>query len=149
MIVLIYGQPACGKTTLSKGIKNKYNIPIPIVTIDGDEWREISSNTAYDKEGRMKNLLSAFKLALNLEKQGFLPILSFVCPYEEARQFLRDKTLLVEIYLQYNEDRGRNSYAVPDFEEPKGEVLHLNTTLCQLPLCVELSLMRIYRHFEL
>ena len=71
MIVLLYGQPACGKTTLAKGIKEKYNINIPIVTIDGDEWRGICSNKAYDKEGRMKNLLSAFKLALNLEKQGF------------------------------------------------------------------------------
>jgi hypothetical protein len=147
MIILIYGQPASGKTTLAKGIIDKFNLNKCLINIDGDEWREIVSNKAYDKEGRLKNLLSAFKLSLNLENQGFIPILSFVCPYEEAREFLRNKSNLVEIYLQHSEDRGRREFAASDYEEPKGDVLQLNTTICPLPLCVELSLKRIYASY--
>ena len=56
MIVLLYGQPACGKTTLAKGIKEKYNINIPIVTIDGDEWRDICSKTIISFDIGIKNL---------------------------------------------------------------------------------------------
>ena len=77
MIVLLFGQPASGKTTLAD--KFEYNNQI---RIDGDRWRDITQNKDYSKEGRLKNLKGAFDMALYLEKEGFLPILSVVTPYE-------------------------------------------------------------------
>jgi adenylylsulfate kinase-like enzyme len=148
MITLIYGQPASGKTTLAKAIIEKLQLNQNIwnvIHIDGDEWRDIINNKVYDKEGRMRNLQSAFDLALNLEKQGFHIILSFVCPYEAMRSYLREKTKVAEIYLTCDVDRGRKQYNALDFEAPKPKVLELNTTYNTINACVRKSLALIKR----
>jgi adenylylsulfate kinase len=116
MIILLYGQPASGKTTLAKEIKKRFLI-IPIL-IDGDKWRDVTKNKDYSKEGRLRNLKGAFDMGLYLEKEGYTPVLSFVTPYEELRSYLKDnaqKTFF--IYLKYDEDRGRNQNFANDFEE--------------------------------
>jgi hypothetical protein len=77
-------------------------------------------------------------MALYLEKEGYTPILSFVTPYEELRQHLQNNAQkLVQIYLEYNEDRGRNKNFAIDFELPSGEYLHLNTSLESIDGCVD------------
>lgn len=132
MIVLLFGQPASGKTTLAD--KFEYNNQI---RIDGDRWRDITQNKDYSKEGRLKNLKGAFDMALYLEKEGFLPILSFVTPYEELRQYLSEKSEeFVQIYLTYNTDRGRNSYFATEFENPSGSYLHLDTSELNIDDCL-------------
>ena len=141
MIILIFGQPASGKTTLAKDfISQADSLDFnrnDFVHIDGDKWREISENKDYSREGRIRNLKGAFDMALYLEKEGFMPVLSFVTPYEEIREYLKSKAEnLRMIYLTYSEDRGRTKFFANDFEKPiTGEYLLLDTSRLTIVEC--------------
>tara|TARA_R110000868_G_scaffold383654_2_gene650920 strand:+ start:767 stop:1264 length:498 start_codon:yes stop_codon:yes gene_type:complete len=154
MIILFYGQPAAGKTTLadelysrlSTAIYNLYSTltnPIELtefkfIRIDGDKWRDVTNNKDYSKEGRNLNLKGAFNMALYLENEGFIPILSFVTPYDELREYLKSNSKnLVQIYLEYEGDRGRNKNFAQDFEEPTDYNLKINTTYRTINDCVD------------
>ena len=90
MIILFFGQPASGKTTLAKEFQQGQVSTFKYPHIDGDKWRDITKNKDYSKEGRIANLKGAFDMALYLEKEKYTPILSFVTPYEELRKYLID-----------------------------------------------------------
>lgn len=128
--ILIFGQPASGKTTLADGIVNelKKNNDNSFVRIDGDKWRQVTNNTNYSRDGRVINLKGAFDMAIYLYNDGYIPILSFVTPYEELRKYLREKIDLIEVYLEYTEDRGRNNFFAKDFEPPTNDCLIINTS---------------------
>jgi len=140
MIILFFGQPASGKTTLANALYDEIwgESGGAAVRIDGDLWREITKNTDYSKEGRVRNLKGAFDMALYLEKSDYVPILSFVTPYEELRTYLRQNSKnLVEICLEYNEDRGRNMNFAKDFEQPNEKHLSLNTSSMGIDECLD------------
>lgn len=140
MIILFYGQPASGKTTLADALYEEMwsESSGAAIRIDGDKWREVTKNTDYSKEGRVRNLKNAFDMALYLEKSDYIPILSFVTPYEELRSHLRQNAKnLVEIYLEYNEDRGRNMNFAKDFEQPCEKHLSLNTSSTDIDECLD------------
>jgi adenylylsulfate kinase-like enzyme len=148
MIILLYGQPASGKTTLSNELMKNYEKK-DAIQIDGDKWRDVTKNKDYSKEGRNRNLKGAFDMALYLEREGYIPILSFVTPYEEYRKYLLDNSAqLFEIYLFYNEDidRGRNGYFAKDFETPRRNFLSLNTSVFSVEQCVNeiLNYIKLY-----
>jgi adenylylsulfate kinase len=126
MVILFYGQPTSGKTTLANCLNPFFGSNS--VRIDGDVWRDITKNKDYSKEGRILNLKGAFDMAIYLSRMGFVPILSFVCPYEEMRQYLNDNSRLIEVYLHSDKDRGRNMNFVKDFEEPKIDCLKIDTS---------------------
>jgi adenylylsulfate kinase len=143
MIILFYGQPASGKTTLANAFYESiwyewHKIYCSAIRIDGDKWRDITKNKDYSKEGRIRNLKGAFDMALYLEKDDYVPILSFVTPYTELRNYLKDNCQkLVEIYLEYNEDRGRNMNFAKDFEYPENnDCLRLNTSELSIDECL-------------
>ena len=123
MIILLYGQPTSGKTTLAMALQKKLNNHKNVIFhLDGDFWRKINQNTGYDKSARLKNLHSAFNLALTLNEQGIDVIMSFVCPYREIiKEFSKLTDIFIEIYLHSNIDRGRTAYYVNDFEPPERE----------------------------
>lgn len=142
MILLLYGQPASGKTTLADALKPRLAVsdrsPRGSICIDGDRWREVTRNTDYSREGRIRNLKAAFDTALYLEQEGFFVVLSFVTPYAGMREHLRSRALEYrEVYLYYTGDRGRNAYFVKDFEEPGGDALVLETDRKDLSGCIE------------
>jgi adenylylsulfate kinase-like enzyme len=142
MILLLYGQPASGKTTLADALKTRFpqkvDSPRGLIHIDGDRWREVTRNTDYSREGRMRNLKAAFDMALYLEQEGFFVVLSFVTPYAEMREHLRSRAMgFREVYLRYEGDRGRNAYFVNDFEEPGSDVLLLETDRRSLSDCID------------
>jgi len=128
MIIAIFGQPHCGKSTLANHLISQH-MPYT-VNIDGDKLRELFSNKDFSREGRIKNLNRASDIAVFINSIGTNVILSLVYPYKEAREYLKDLNPdVIWIYLTYNEERGRESYHVQDFEVPNKEnILHLNTT---------------------
>jgi len=131
MIILLFGQPASGKTTLANALYEEIweGSWAGAVRIDGDKWRDITKNKDYSKEGRIRNLKGAFDMALYLEKDDYVPILSFVTPYEELRSYLRENAKnLVEIHLHYTGDRGRDNNFAIDFERPIGNYLNIDTS---------------------
>jgi len=133
MIILFFGQPGSGKTTLASELERIINAECPahqkIKWIDGDQWRELTGNKDYSREGRMLNLRGAFDLAINLESQDHLVILSFVAPYHEVRSYLKENSRhLIQIYLTYDEDRGKHKFFVPDFESVPDPTLIINTS---------------------
>lgn len=134
MIILFYGQPSSGKTTLADALSNEFNNYF--IRLDGDVWRDITENKDYSKDGRMTNLKGAFDMAIYLDKLGYHTVLSFVTPYESARRYLRNKSNLVEIYLEYNEERERTGYSANDFELPKTKCLKLNTSELGIDECL-------------
>jgi adenylylsulfate kinase len=141
MIVLFFGQPASGKTTIADffvdTIQKEGDYFYDFIRIDGDKWRDVTKNVDYSKDGRLRNLKGAFDMAIYLEKENFLPILSFVTPYEDLRNYLKQNSgECVTIYLEYNEDRGRNTRFANDFEEPIECDLKMNTSELSIKDCV-------------
>jgi adenylylsulfate kinase-like enzyme len=135
MIVVLFGQPHCGKTTLATEILKKCFAE----RIDGDDLREIFKNKDYSREGRVKNLNRASDIAhYDNVKRGGPVILSLVYPYKEAREYLNSLTDDVSwVYLTYEGERGRESFHVKDFEEPNEEkLLHLDTSKKSVEECV-------------
>lgn len=141
MIVLFFGQPASGKTTLAKEFSRIWSSrddDYGMLHIDGDEWREITNNNDYSKSGRMMNLKNAFNMALYLERMKINTAVSFVTPYQELRNYLSERAeIYCQIYLTCDEQRGRESYFVPDFEKPEGDFLMLNTSSLSIIDCLE------------
>jgi adenylylsulfate kinase-like enzyme len=110
MIIVLFGQPHSGKTTLAKQFSTFRNI-------DGDELRELFANKDYSREGRIKNLNRASDIAHYLHRHGNDIVLSLVYPYKEARDYLRSLDPEVKfVYLHYKEERGREQFHVKDFE---------------------------------
>ena len=133
MIVVLFGQPHSGKTTLAKQFSSFKNI-------DGDELRELFANKDYSREGRIKNLNRASDIAHYLHKHGDNVVLSLVYPYKEARDYLRNLEPETKfVYLYYNEQRGREQFHVKDFEIDliQEEVWTLNTSMLSEEECVK------------
>ena len=122
MIIVLFGQPHCGKSTLAKMLPEFHNI-------DGDKLRDLFQNKDFSREGRIKNLNRASDIAHYLNNNGTNVVLSLVYPYKEARDYLNSLTNDVKwVYLTYEIDRGREKFHVQDFEHPEqGEALYLNT----------------------
>lgn len=144
MIIVFFGQPGSGKTTLGIAIKKyiqlyKRNWRKDVHHIDGDELRGVFNHKDYSKEGRIKNLNRASDIAAYLDSQGVDVVVSLVYPYQEAREYLHTLCKDVKwIYLDYHEDRGKNEFLVKDFERPFGEkVLYLETSTNNIIDCIK------------
>lgn len=127
MIIVLFGQPHSGKSTIANEI---LKLTTNYVNIDGDKLRELFVNKDYSREGRIKNLNRASDIAHFLDSTGKNVVLSLVYPYKEARDYLNSLSNKVWwIYLTYNGDRGRESFHVSDFDQPICEkVLTINTS---------------------
>ena len=126
MIIVLFGQPHSGKTTLAERLEfeNLYDIHI-----DGDKLREVFNNKDFSKEGRLRNLQKASDIAAFLNGMSYDVVMSVVYPYKEARDYLNNLVPNVKwIYLTYTNPRGREDFHVADFEEPELEnFMQINT----------------------
>jgi adenylylsulfate kinase-like enzyme len=121
MIVVLFGQPNCGKTTLATELRKHL---ADSEVIDGDKFRELFKNTDYSKEGRMTNLKKACDIAFYLHQNKLKSnvILSMVFPYAKVREYLKSlhpKTHF--FFLTYEKPRGRENYHVEDFDYPTAD----------------------------
>jgi len=145
MIIVLFGQPHSGKTTLAKEILEYFD-PFYTEHIDGDKLRELFANKDFSREGRIKNLNKASDIAHYVNSKEKEAILSLVYPYKEARDYLNSLNDDVKwIYLSYTKPRGREANHVVDFEEPNLEnFLQINTD----NLTIEESLKKILEYVE-
>ena len=118
MIYVLYGQPGSGKTTLGNLLAEKLDTPF---IIDGDEFRKMFYNDAYDKSGREDNIKAANAVATYLNKKsngdGHV-IMSLVNPYKHLRDELKEnnKGQVTEVLLVSTREL-RKEYHAEDFDE--------------------------------
>jgi adenylyl-sulfate kinase len=84
------GLSGSGKTTIAKEVleqlkREGHNAML----LDGDEIRDIFKNYGFDKASRLKHINDVAKMAVYLQKQGIIPIVSLISPFEEARAAAR------------------------------------------------------------
>lgn len=141
MIVVLFGQPHSGKSTLAKELRGYFD-SYTTEYIDGDQLREIFQNKDFSKEGRLKNLQKASDIAAYLDWNNKDVIISVVYPYKEARDYLNNLVPDVKwIYLHYTGERGRENFHVKDFESPEeSTVLQLDTSEHSKKTCLDLIL---------
>lgn len=134
MVIVLFGQPNSGKTTLSECLKKH----IDFVSIDGDNLRDVFKNKDFSKQGRLRNLERASDIATYLDSLRIHVVCSLVYPYKESRDYLRNLVPGSKwIFLNYEGQRGRENFHVDDFEIPDGEdVLSLNTSEINVDECV-------------
>lgn len=145
MIIILFGQPTSGKTTLAKSYQMRlfldYGVSVPIV--DGDDIRAMFNNQDYSKEGRIKNLNRISDIATFLNKQYHVVLVSAVYPITEARNYLNglNPEQVIWVYLTYQGERGREANHVKDFEIPNEfempNLLTLNTTNHDVEQCTQ------------
>lgn len=130
MILVLFGQPHSGKSTLAKYLKVYLkDSNIVYSHVDGDELRSLFKNKDYSKEGRIKNLQKASDIAHYLSSVTQVVILSLVYPYKEAREYLNElNSEVMWVYLHYEGERGREEYHVEDFDKPEDADLVLDTS---------------------
>jgi adenylylsulfate kinase-like enzyme len=133
MIIILFGQPGCGKTTLSTELHNYFiHNGILSKTIDGDEIRLLFKNVDYSREGRLNNLSIISNISYYLNNIYDLVIVSAMYPLLDAREYFNSLTdNILWVYLTYNEDRGKDNRFMKDFEIPnleKNKILHINTS---------------------
>lgn len=134
MIIVLFGQPHSGKTTLAQQLEHDYHI-------DGDHLRTMFKNTNYSREGRINNLNRASDIATYLHYNGNDVVLSLVYPYKEARDYLNSLVPDVKwIYLHYTGERGREEFHVKDFELDllEEKVLSISTSRWSVEECIHL-----------
>lgn len=132
MVLVLFGQPHSGKTTLGELVRQFVQLKkhTEVHHLDGDELRKLYDNTDYSKAGRIANLNRAGDIAAYLDSKGLDVVMSLVYPYLEARTYLNQLIPNVKwVYLTYDGDRGREKFHVKDFDYPIGEdVLTINTS---------------------
>jgi len=100
-ILWFTGLSGSGKTTIARQVlfnlkKDGYNAML----LDGDEIRDIFKNYGFDKASRLKHINDVAKMAVYLQKQGIIPIVSLISPFEEARASARAiSSDFTEIYV--------------------------------------------------
>tara|TARA_B110000967_G_C18772288_1_gene503766 strand:- start:194 stop:697 length:504 start_codon:yes stop_codon:yes gene_type:complete len=105
MVIWLIGISGAGKTTLGNKI-HKYLIDKKLNSfiIDGDIVREFYDNDlGYSKEERISNIKRIMLSTYVLEKNNIIPIVCNISPFENLRDFARDKfDSYHEIYLNKN-----------------------------------------------
>ena len=127
MIIWFTGQPGAGKTTLALEVIKQLDHP-KFVHVDGDDLRDLMGNKDYSKEGRIANIRLAQNIALFLVKKGFIPVASFVSPYQYLREELKKKTNVIEIYVHTTDIRGKEDFFVEDYNPPTKDFVNMDTT---------------------
>jgi adenylate kinase family enzyme len=145
MIIVLFGQPTSGKSTLAKSYQMRlfldYGVSVPI--IDGDDIRAMFNNQDYSKEGRIKNLNRISDISTFLNKQYHVVLVSAVYPITEARNYLNELNpeQVIWVHLTYEGERGREANHVKDFELPNEldtpNLLNLNTTTDDVEQCTQ------------
>ena len=112
MVVWLIGISGAGKTTLGSKLKKYYDEKkISSFILDGDLVRDFYDNDlGYSKEDRIANIKRIMLSANVLEKNGIIPIVCNISPFEFLRDFAREKFICYnEIYLRKDINIAKNA----------------------------------------
>lgn len=100
-ILWFTGLSSSGKTTIAKEtLVQLQKEGHAAMLLDGDEIRDVFKNYGFDKVARIKHNQDVGKMAVYLQSQGIIPIVSLISPYAEARDYIRSiSNDFVEIYV--------------------------------------------------
>jgi adenylylsulfate kinase len=90
-ILWFTGLPASGKTTIALQLKErlkKYNRNI--VILDGDVVRKTFPDAGFFREERNEHIKRVGYVAKLFAEQGFIVLCSFISPFEESREFVKN-----------------------------------------------------------
>ncbi len=95
------GLSCSGKTTIAKEVLTRLKEGgHAAMLLDGDEIREIFKNYGFDKAARIRHNQDVGKMAVYLQSQGIIPVVSLISPYAEARDYVRSISKdFTEIYV--------------------------------------------------
>ena len=99
----IMGPSCAGKTTLAKLVVSKLSqIGLPAVLCDGDEVRDLfDTKLGYDAVSRARQTMRVMSLARWVQRQGMIPVVAIIHPFEADRAFCRKELPgYTEIYLK-------------------------------------------------
>ncbi|RMH62906.1 MAG: adenylyl-sulfate kinase [Calditrichaeota bacterium] len=127
-VVWITGMPYAGKTTLGDMLaatleKDKRKIQ----RLDSHTVRALFPETGYSRDDVNRHIKRVGHLASILEKNGIIVFASFVSPYKESRQFVRQLCRnYVEVHLESDAQFARQFDRDGFFEKiDKGEIRHV------------------------
>ena len=100
-VIWFTGLSGSGKSTMAVQVyKRLKKRGLNVEHLDGDKVREIFPNTGFTKNDRNTHIKRVGYLAGKLEKNGIIVIASFISPYKESRDFVRNLcNNFVEIYV--------------------------------------------------
>jgi adenylylsulfate kinase len=100
-VIWFTGLSGSGKSTLSENLYNTLKKKdLKIEHLDGDSIRDIFPKTGFSKEERNRHIRRVGFLASKLENNGITVIASFISPYQETRDFVRNLcSNFVEIHV--------------------------------------------------
>ena len=129
MIIWLTGQPGSGKTTMATKLFEMYSDWLQldnVIHLDGDDVRNVLDNKDYSLEGRRKNIQFAIDMARVLHDKDYVVICSFVSPYRDMREKLKEMSKVKEFYLHSTREL-RKEYWVKDYERPVENFTEINT----------------------
>jgi len=103
MVIWLLGISGSGKTTLAKKLKKQFDKEHKkSYIIDGDLIRDFfDRDLGYSKDDRTANIKRVLICAKVLEENGIIPIVANISPFQELRDFARNKFKnYIEIYLK-------------------------------------------------
>lgn len=100
-LIWMTGLSGAGKTTIAKALVEKLQSEgHSAMVLDGDEIRDIFKNNGFTKKDRIKHNQDVGKMAVYLQSQGIIPIISLISPYAEARDYVRSISKdFTEVYV--------------------------------------------------
>lgn len=100
-VIWFTGLSGSGKSTLADmAFKYLQKKTLPVQQLDGDILRAIFPKTGFSKEDRIAHIKRTGYLASLLEKNNVFVIASFISPYQESRDFVRNMCdRFIEVYV--------------------------------------------------
>ena len=100
-VIWLTGLSGSGKSTIAVKIyESLKNRGLKVEHLDGDLVRDVFPRTGFSKEERDRHIRRIGFLASMLEKNGVFVVASFIAPYRESRDFVKERcNNYQEIYL--------------------------------------------------
>jgi adenylylsulfate kinase len=95
------GLSGSGKSTISEKVYQRLeDLGYEVEHLDGDAVREVFPSTGFSKEARDNHVKKVGFIASLLQKHGVFVVASFISPYQDARDFVRNRCEdFTEVYI--------------------------------------------------